>query len=79
MERDPSKRLGAGLEGSAEIKRHPFFREIDWRAVAQRELKPPKPRFNLSVSKKNIPKDLLSEEEDGKNYILGWSFFGDAD
>jgi hypothetical protein len=47
--------------------------------VAKRELRPPKPKFNLSVSKKNIPKDLLSEEEDGKNHILGWSFVGDSD
>jgi hypothetical protein len=68
------KRLGAGPDGIEEIKRHEFFKDVDWKAVARRELKPPKPRFNLNVSKKNIPKDLLSEEEDGKNHILGWSF-----
>ena len=27
---DPEKRLGAGEDGINEIKRHPFFKDIDW-------------------------------------------------
>ena len=34
--KDPLKRLGAG-EGSEEIKRHAFFRGIDWAAMGRRQ------------------------------------------
>lgn len=34
LNRNPSKRLGAGADGADEIKRHPFFDGIDWNAVA---------------------------------------------
>jgi len=30
LNRNPSKRLGAGPDGAEEIKKHPFFRDIDW-------------------------------------------------
>ena len=34
LNRNPSKRRGAGADGADEIKRHPFFDGIDWNAVA---------------------------------------------
>lgn len=30
LERDPKKRIGYGEEDAAELKRHPFFEEINW-------------------------------------------------
>lgn len=36
LNRNPSKRLGAGQDGADEIKRHPFFSGIDWDKVASR-------------------------------------------
>lgn len=30
LNRNPSRRLGAGPEGADEIKRHPFFKDLDW-------------------------------------------------
>eukprot|EP00826_Nyctotherus_ovalis_P060087 TRINITY_DN8404_c0_g6_i1.p1 TRINITY_DN8404_c0_g6~~TRINITY_DN8404_c0_g6_i1.p1 ORF type:complete len:154 (-),score=35.15 TRINITY_DN8404_c0_g6_i1:146-607(-) len=44
LNRNPSKRLGAGVLGAEEIRRHPWFRGIDWDEVLERKLKPPKPR-----------------------------------
>jgi serum/glucocorticoid-regulated kinase 2 len=38
LNRDPKKRLGAN--GSAEIKAHPFFHDIDWRKLLQRKYEP---------------------------------------
>ena len=45
LNRNPSKRLGAGQEGSEEIKTHPFFNEIDWQEVRKKKLAPPKPEI----------------------------------
>ena len=73
LERDPSKRLGSGPLGSAEIKAHDWFNDIDWASVSQRSLKPPKPKKKIKISKKNIPKDLLIPAKGGKE-ISGWTF-----
>ena len=36
LNRNKSRRLGAGPEGSNEIKKHPFFNGIDWKMVEKR-------------------------------------------
>ncbi|XP_061480344.1 ribosomal protein S6 kinase alpha-2 isoform X2 [Rhineura floridana] len=41
FKRNPSNRLGAGLDGVEEIKRHPFFATIDWNKLYREEIKPP--------------------------------------
>jgi serine/threonine protein kinase len=41
LHRAPDKRLGSGPRDGAEIREHPFFRGIDWRAVEAKRLKPP--------------------------------------
>jgi len=46
LNRNPSKRLGAGPEGSEEIKRHPFFADIAWLNVKDKKTSPPKPEIN---------------------------------
>ena len=38
--RDVTKRLGS-KGGAAEIKAHPWFRKIDWKAAEERTLQPP--------------------------------------
>ena len=53
--RDPSKRLGAGDRGTERIRRHAFFREIDWTLAEQQRLPPPyipstTPRIDTSPS-----------------------------
>ena len=45
LNRNPSKRLGAGQDGADEIKRHPFFADIDWDKVGNRQMQVPPPRF----------------------------------
>ena len=38
---DPNKRLGSGINGSDNIKKHPFFKGINWREVWQKKINPP--------------------------------------
>ena len=44
--RDPKKRLG--VQSKEEIKKHAFFKEIDWKALASKNIEPP---INLVVIK----------------------------
>ncbi|XP_045150444.1 ribosomal protein S6 kinase alpha-2 isoform X2 [Echinops telfairi] len=41
FKRNPANRLGAGLDGVEEIKRHPFFVTTDWNKLYRKEIKPP--------------------------------------
>lgn len=45
LNRNPSKRLGAGAGGAAEIKAHAFFKDIEWDVVQARKLEMPAPRY----------------------------------
>ncbi|KAI5633439.1 protein kinase domain-containing protein [Phthorimaea operculella] len=39
--KDPRRRLGGGEDDADELKRHPFFKDLDWEAVARREVPAP--------------------------------------
>jgi len=39
LERKPSKRLGTGPEGTEDLKRHPFFQEINWTDLEAKKIK----------------------------------------
>jgi len=63
LDRDPKTRLGSGPTDAEEIKNHPFFKEIDWKKLYNRELSPPfKP--NVSDSKEdtsNVDEEFTRE------------------
>ena len=57
-ERDPKKRLGA--RGVEEIKNHKFFKNINWKKVYSRDLKPPfVPNDKLVVQGKYTPRNVF--------------------
>lgn len=77
LQRDPTKRLGAERDAE-DIKKHKFFKRIDWDAVYRRELCPPK------LPKSDIPKVGIPAHEIYGNFysaddnkIQGWTFISD--
>jgi serine/threonine protein kinase len=41
LNRDPTRRLGSGKEDAEEIKRHPFFRDVNFDDVVHKRIPPP--------------------------------------
>ena len=77
LDRDTSARLGS--HGVLEIKRHPWFQDIDWAAVYRRELQPPSlPEKEREVPKTPLTMETIFQEElrDGP-VVAGWSFVGE--
>ena len=87
LNRNPSKRLGAGVEGALEIKRHAFFAKIDWSQVGERKLQVQKPQMTYDWFKKKFENFSCTEEQKGQIFedvqvtedkrterVEGWSF-----
>lgn len=60
MAKDPLKRLG--VKDKADIKKHPFFNNIDWNKLIAREIQPPFEK--LQITEKMIKKDHTFKFED---------------
>lgn len=41
LKRNPERRLGASERDAEDVKKHPFFRAIDWNALLAKKVKPP--------------------------------------
>uniref|UniRef100_A0A4W4FRW1 protein kinase C n=1 Tax=Electrophorus electricus TaxID=8005 RepID=A0A4W4FRW1_ELEEL len=41
LRRNPERRLGAGERDAEEVKKHPFFRNLDWAALLAKKIRPP--------------------------------------
>lgn len=40
LQKEPSKRLGSGANGADEIRRHRWFKGINWKKLERREIEP---------------------------------------
>ncbi|GLD95077.1 hypothetical protein PINS_up003702 [Pythium insidiosum] len=66
LERDPTYRIGSrpGI-GVEDIKRHPFFAEIDWDVLERRGIRPPfRPRVRSPTDIQNFDKEFTKEAPD---------------
>jgi len=60
LNRNPKHRLGAHRD-AAELKEHPFFKSIDWTALAQKQVPPPfKPSVESDESTANFDPEFTS-------------------
>lgn len=58
LTREPDQRLGA--KGVSEIKAHPFFNDIDWEMLAQREYMPPiKPKHPIMLFQEERSRSIV--------------------
>lgn len=92
LTRDVDKRLGSGADGSARIKNHPFFKDIDWEKLEKKELPPPwKPEVKGTMDTSQIdtvftqekPQDSmvensLSETLQRENNFDGFTYVGNS-
>ena len=74
MNRNPSKRLGAGSKDAKEIKAHPFFAGVLWEEIYQRKAKLPKPALQVLKKADEGVKIWDSPAVEGINKVEGWSF-----
>lgn len=62
LQRDPTNRIGSGPEDAEEIKRHLFFKDIDWQRLLKKGIKPPyKPHVDSDIDTSNFDPVFTSE------------------
>lgn len=75
LERDPKKRIK-----EADIKTHPWFKDINWDDVYNRRLVPPKPHIEKRQLSQVKPDDEIYRGQDSdKNGISHWTFVENYD
>ncbi|KZV68810.1 hypothetical protein PENSPDRAFT_505499 [Peniophora sp. CONT] len=63
LTRDPTRRLGAGEGDAAEIKRHPFFKDVSFDDVMNKRIPPPYfPTINGSADTSNFDEEFTKEQ-----------------
>lgn len=62
LERDPTKRLGAGTGDAAEVKAHPYFKNVDWKAILEKRVEPNfKPTVSSAKDTNNFDPEFTRE------------------
>lgn len=63
LTRDPSRRLGSGKDDAEEIKRQPFFKDVNWDDVFHKRIPPPYfPTINGSADTSNFDEEFTREQ-----------------
>lgn len=68
LEKNPAKRMGRG--GLSELKKHPWFADIDWKKMEKKEIPPPLVPCSDSVNAADAADIGDFDEEEVENVIL---------
>ncbi|XP_062243988.1 serine/threonine-protein kinase N1 isoform X2 [Platichthys flesus] len=62
LRRNPERRLGSGEKDAEEVKKQPFFRNVDWEALLQRKVPPPfMPSIRSKEDVSNFDEEFTTE------------------
>uniref|UniRef100_A0A4W3K6S4 protein kinase C n=1 Tax=Callorhinchus milii TaxID=7868 RepID=A0A4W3K6S4_CALMI len=65
LRRNPERRLGSSERDAEEVKKQPFFREIDWEGLLSKKVKPPfVPTIRNREDVSNFDEEFTAEEPD---------------
>lgn len=73
LNRNPSKRLGGGKGDADEIKKHQWFKTINWDDVINRKLTPPKPVIT-SYTGCHVNPLLFIDDSKDENPVKDWAY-----
>lgn len=63
LTRDPTRRLGAGKEDAEEVKRHPFFKDVNFDDILHKRIPPPYfPTINGVADTSNFDEEFTREQ-----------------
>ncbi|KAF8644536.1 hypothetical protein AX16_008412 [Volvariella volvacea WC 439] len=63
LTRDPTRRLGSGKDDAEEIKRQPFFKDVNWDDVINKRIPPPYfPTINGNADTSNFDEEFTREQ-----------------
>ncbi|TFY57868.1 hypothetical protein EVG20_g8375 [Dentipellis fragilis] len=63
LTRDPARRLGSGKGDAEEIKRHPFFKDVNWDDILNKRIPPPYfPTISGSADTSNFDEEFTKEQ-----------------
>ena len=73
MDRDPQQRLGSCSRDAEAIKSHPFFSDINWQKIKNKEYPVPPPTIihknNKIEFSQSIIQDIINKQENTKSFI----------
>lgn len=71
LTRDVEKRLGSGPNGGENVKKHPFFKSIDWEKLEQKTLDPPfKPKVKSTTDISQVKKKKLKKDNSRNKFLI---------
>jgi hypothetical protein len=83
LQKDPNKRLGGSIKDAQEIKEHPYFKDVDWDKVYNKELTPPPVIIfpNKIMHTYHRPRLFANDDanRDSSNMLSGWSFINNEE
>ena len=87
LQKDPKKRLGGSSKDAQEIKEHPYFKDVDWDKVYNKQITPP--AVNIFTNKimhvyhrpRLFANDDINRTSDkpNANMLYGWSFINNEE